>query len=191
MIGPLSFTTPMMKAILNGTKSVTRRLVPVRYQDMNLTNDEIAAKVRNCDMYWCRETHLTFMKNGIKNVIYRADLDYEEYKDYKWRPPRFMPRHLSRVTIQRTRFYVDSLQNMTNEDARLEGITEAIYPNLIPGRELGIFRSIWDRMSVMDEEADYWRSFEGNPLVSVIEFDVIRTENEQVDMFLKVKGKKK
>lgn len=139
---PILFSAPMVRAILDGRKTQTRRILTT---DTDHTCDELAAKLR-CpygapgDRLWVREAF------GLApachdpepgdpddwHVIHRAtcephfeqpwrDEDGNEHRP-PWKPSIFMPRWASRITLEVTGVRVERLQDITEEDARAEGV---------------------------------------------------------------------
>lgn len=77
---------------------------------------------------WVRETWADFVIHGFtetygdqdaSGIIYRAD---GEIFGQKWRPSIFMPRWASRITLEITNVRVERLQEITEEDAKNEGV---------------------------------------------------------------------
>ena len=122
---PIMFKGPMVRAILDGTKTQTRRLVNVK---------------RGCpygcvgDRLWVRETFSLLNANYIPvegrnplftHVSYRADhIDKDgdgPAHPMKWRPSIFMPRGSSRIELEVTEIRAMRLQDISEEDAEAEG----------------------------------------------------------------------
>jgi hypothetical protein len=154
---PIPFSTPMVKAILDGRKTQTRRVVkaPV-LQDVREPNEvywkngkvvfnwygetvggfEVKPKYQPGDILWVRETWF----ENEECLLYKAS-KYENTKEYhgrngwvqiKWRPSIFMPREAARIFLKVTNVRVERLQEITEEDAIAEGISwldEACYSN--------------------------------------------------------------
>ena len=114
------------------------------------------------DRLWVRETHAKFAvgdRGGIvpQCVAYRATCDADGSFDYvnngdeimhlkvtKWTPAIFMPRWVSRITLEVTEVRVQRLQDISEEDARAEGPLFAIdqeqtvlFPGLTAERNTG------------------------------------------------------
>ncbi len=146
---PILFSAPMVRAILAGTKTQTRR--PLSYQptsapevyrahkDRALTRPVIAATwikdgESHCcpcpfgvpgDRLWVRETFCDdwHMERGV--IEYRADgeLDSDMFDaGCTWRPSIHMPRWASRITLEVTGVRVEELQEISYEDAKAEGV---------------------------------------------------------------------
>jgi len=110
---------------------------------------------------WVRETwleldrdhwgDLTLPKTRVNSIAYRADTAAEgdairqEY-GYKWRPSIHMPRWASRLTLEVTEVRVQRLQEISEEDAEAEGVTDC-YPDIECNSDRPYaegFRYLWD-----------------------------------------------
>lgn len=149
---PILFSGPMVRAILEGRKTQTRRTVkladswdvfpnyagecwPVRkrgneLQRMRCPYGQVG------DRLWVRETWMPFDEDhriGECWHAYRADTTEEgeeirkEYiragYKYQWRPSIHMPRWASRITLKIFDIRVERLQSISNDDCVAEGIT--------------------------------------------------------------------
>ncbi|EOK9227771.1 hypothetical protein QFV42_RS18680 [Escherichia coli] len=129
------------------------------------------------DRIWVRETFAAFdadwkfpgrphdLKDGPwPNVIYPAS--GAGVLPGTLRPSIHMPRWASRLTLEITGVRVERLRDLSEDDAKSEGITPPS-GGVLPGWEYRInFRDLW--MSIYG--ADNW---EANPWVWVIEFKVV------------------
>lgn len=189
---PILFSAPMVRAILNGSKTQTRRVVKgmaLRWLRPDHFTPEFTALPENglCpygqpgDRLWVRETFQRFTDDG--EILYKADpAGFEAMNEYKrfeciearWRPSIHMPRHLSRITLEIAAVRVERLQAISEADARAEG---AMFHD---GGQIG--HSGW-RHDYSDVHADarssfarIWNNINGpgswdkNPWVWVIEF---------------------
>jgi len=145
---PILFSAPMVRAILEGSKTQTRRVVkPNPIHDCGLSNIEntnlwsytLCDQDWKCpygtpgDRLWVRETwgyadHPGCVKDEI---LYRADESTEfanqcePKKDrYRWKPSIHMFRKDSRIDLLIKDIRVERLQDITEEDAGAEGVEE-------------------------------------------------------------------
>lgn len=130
------FSAPMVRAILDGRKTQTRRLV--REQDLCVDDGEaffppyLTGEPEPCNVpcpygpvgrrLWVRETWRVDTGNeGTSCVMYRADAN-PSTDGYKWNPSLLMPRWASRITLEVVSVRVERLQDITEEDAKAEGV---------------------------------------------------------------------
>lgn len=108
------------------------------------------------------------MPNGEARTLYAADFGewaYNVDSDLKpWRPSIFMPRALSRITLEITNVRVERLQEISEMDAKAEGVEAAWGPNNPPFGYKQSFEAGWDSIN---GKRGSWAS---NPWVWVIEF---------------------
>jgi len=144
---PILFSGAMVRAILDGTKSQTRRIVKPQpesgckigtYTTLDsiewITVDgdgPVDAPNITCpygqpgDRMWVRETWAWYGDiTDHEVVLWRADAEYtlEERGGQPWRPSIHMPRWASRITLEITGVRVERLQAITEADAKAEGI---------------------------------------------------------------------
>lgn len=136
---PILFNTEMVRAILEGRKTVTRRPVKprplaevkvlYRKDGTNIwrTNGadwwyEFRAPFTPGDILWVRETWAE-MPYGF---VYRADGGEPEGwdPDDRWRPSIHMPREAARLLLRVTEVRAERLQKITAEGALAEGIPD-------------------------------------------------------------------
>ncbi|HCM9382646.1 TPA: hypothetical protein N5L74_003610 [Enterobacter hormaechei subsp. xiangfangensis] len=92
--------------------------------------------------------------------------DLDDNLRHGWRPSIHMPRWASRLTLEITSVRVERLRDLSEDDAKSEGITPPS-GGVLPGWEYRInFRELW--MSIYGEE-----NWHANPWVWVIEFKVV------------------
>jgi hypothetical protein len=138
---PILFSTPMVQAILEGNKNVTRRIV----KDITITDPltQIEADTPSCidgdcgmvqfarwkplEILWVREM---FFKNGDE-FIYRADgtcceqfeqCECSEIGKPKWKPSIHMPKLASRIWLEISSIKIERLHNISDADILSEGI---------------------------------------------------------------------
>lgn len=142
---PILFNGEMIRAILDGRKTQTRRVVkhiPAlgRADDWCLKagEGEFARMVGNyrrfCpygapgDALWVRETWAEAPNSedggdGMTGYpIHRADYDPEDVQPLRWRPSIHMPRWACRLTLRVTGVRVERVQDISEEGATAEGI---------------------------------------------------------------------
>ncbi|HAU4319380.1 TPA: hypothetical protein F6U59_07360 [Serratia marcescens] len=211
---PVIFNSEMVRAILFGRKTQTRRAI----SDRHLHLIDVASQVGECyplesgidhansqsyyrdlcpfgwvgDRLWVRETFAAFdadwkhpgkphdLRDGPwPNVVYPASV--AKIPDGTCRPSIHMPRWASRITLEITAVRVERLSDISEEDAKAEGVraTENNFGNgpaycdyLLPNlddtaewynRASDSFKSLWKSIY----GAENWRA---NPWVWVIEF---------------------
>lgn len=128
------------------------------------------------DRLWVRETWLP--RNNGTRFFYRADLDPVEaagisgmYSDKGWRPSIFMPRWASRITLEIVSVRVERLQDISEEDAKAEGVTGGYQGWNIPEDRhqwhhphRASYSALWDSINGKKHP------WESNPFCWVIEF---------------------
>lgn len=141
---PILFSGPMVRAILAGTKTQTRRIVDVKrgaIVAMQIsepttveTRDRQRIPIREAahlcpygapgDRLWVRETWAPADgRYSAVPVVYRADGGAQPADDDRWRPSIFMPRWASRLTLDVVSVRVERLHEISEGDARAEGVT--------------------------------------------------------------------
>lgn len=181
---PILFSAPMVRALLAGTKTQTRRII--KPQHLAFFNQDAAAMLSDWnerplpygqtgDRLWVRETFGHFERNqhfkpGC-NVYYRADGNCLELEP--WRPSIHMPRWASRITLEITSVRVERLQDISEADALAEGIPSIDTPGAwtlpipanpnLPAIYLGAFCKLWESINGPG-------SWDANPWVWAIEF---------------------
>lgn len=142
---PILFSTPMVQAILNGTKTQTRRIVKLpnyhpsvpEKQKKLLTikdwilydgnNEEIGTMRKPYkvgDVLWVREK---FAPKEIHDEPPGDKVHYFEKDSFaaeKWKPSIFMPKEACRIFLKIKSIRIERLQDISVEDAAQEG---AIY----------------------------------------------------------------
>lgn len=199
-IKPILFNTEMVRAILDGRKSCTRRICKDANEctvpDMDFYNadkrtyavhnfsdkkhtEQLSIAERTCpicqgDILYVRETWF----KGLKRYMYRADYTDAEkyYKNGKevairWHPSIHMPKEAARIFLRVTNVRVERLQDMTDDDAEAEGCFD--YTSTALG-----FPDVWDS-TIKKSDLDCY-GWDVNPWVWVIEFE--RCERKEVTL---------
>ncbi len=142
---PILFSAPMVRAILEGSKTVTRRALkmPHGYWETSPSGELIPVPA-NCpygqpsDRLWVRETWSTLsifdkIKPSDMDSCYAGTIRYmaDGFRSGKLRPSIFMPRWASRILLEVTAVRVERLQDISEEQAKAEGCyTNAEYGDL-------------------------------------------------------------
>jgi hypothetical protein len=196
---PILFSTPMVRAILAGTKTQTRRVV--KPQPQMVTDKTIKPwdgdpahllklmqdTGKRCpygqpgDRLWVRETFGHFERNDTlkpgDTVYYRADGQCVDLEP--WRPSIHMPRWASRITLEVTGVRVEWLQDINEADALAEGIEPIrdTAPGAGPNRYSVHIGSGWlnsptaaGAYRMLWEQINGPGSWDANPWVWVVEF---------------------
>lgn len=181
-VRPIIFSAPMVRAILEGRKTQTRRPAWQAPRVFIQTDGEppepilvptVWQKAEPGDLLWVRETwkpHSLYA--GMKprempptKVFYRSDEAYAP-SNTPWVPAIHMPRWASRITLDVTDVRLERLQEITPADAIAEGIMPSANSLTIdcdtpdPREE---FRDLWDAIHGPG-------AWEANPEVVVIGF---------------------
>jgi hypothetical protein len=148
---PILFSAPMVRAILDGRKTVTRRAVKIQPRSKGdigsygkaqpfIRNPDVTKPNPECpygrpgDRLWLRETHFINDYREAKvpesdraetEIGYRADplpcWEGEE-SEISWRPSIFMPRWASRILLEITDVHVERLQDISDSQIESEGL---------------------------------------------------------------------
>lgn len=214
------FSAPMVRAILAGRKTQTRRIMKsqpytLRTEGFGYPTKQggfVSLQSEHClnechfgkkgDRLWVRESFLIdwvgFDRGPLPrtepifdwrdNAYYRADGECCEQipecccAEYAgktpWRNSLFMPRWASRITLEITEVRVQRLQDISEEDAKAEGIERVGerfkgYMRLVDGRE-------YDPALAVTSFSQLWETIHGdgawqsNPWVWAITFKVVK-----------------
>ena len=178
---PILFSAPMVRAILEGKKTQTRRVWKqptslcmkddclyatehdARQSFNPIARDEIVCPYgQRGDRLWVREAFHICPHH--EDYFYRADDENLPLKckaHTKWKPSIHMPRRASRITLEITSIRVERLQDISDADALAEGVDQT--NTSIRGYAAERFKRLWSSIN----GADSWHS---NPWVWVIEF---------------------
>ena len=169
---PILFNTEMVRAILDGRKTQTRRLCKGQPQDGVTSPTALGYEplYKPGDILWVRETWNGGRLFGQKGYGYVYAADYKGQSALGWRPSIHMPRAAARLFLRVTNVRCERLQDITNEDAVCEGIPKCDGHDR-DGCDCAIakFAELWDSTI---KKADLPRySWDANPWVWVIEFE--------------------
>lgn len=163
---PILFSAPMVRAILDGRKTQTRRVVKLRNGQYMPPSEKADINgwrqmLRNCpygqpgDRLWVRETHFDAKRLNEGRILYRADGDVSRFG---WTPSIHMPRSASRITLEVTGVRVERLQDISEADAVAEGVVWEQGQTAI-----NVFETLWESINGAG-------SWDANPWVWVVEF---------------------
>lgn len=190
---PIIFSAPMVRAILEGKKTQTRRIMKHQVCEPGIVEIDSAGycmivkdngvKIQgwHCpygkvgEKLWVRETWSKAKSPGSSHIFYRSDGDvsgkqlaihYIE-REKNWRPSVFMPRHASRITLEITGVRVERLNDISEEDSIAEGCDESKSDSAISQGWYEKPRRAFMRRWEFINGAGSWAK---NPWVWVIEF---------------------
>jgi hypothetical protein len=203
---PILFNTEMVQAILEGRKTVTRRVikpqpiagirksvfVPSGIEDGHGREIKLLYKVG--DILYVRET---FNNTETDTVLYAADKDFIDFgckevdrylfmeSEIKWKPSIHMPKEAARIFLKVTDVRVERLQDITEEQAIKEGFEQFACTNCRGSGCSDCSGSGLEEPGMVGfiytwdniyEKRGY--GWEANPWVWVIEFERVEAENE-------------
>lgn len=167
---PILFSTPMVKAIMDGSKTQTRRIIKPQPKHMNLECDgsfiffndgwgcpdcggghfdnSLKPKAQIDDVFWVRETFCeagSFASDEFANsevIAFKTkeaffyedntpywgltgkklDTEYWNWDKLKWKPSIFMPKAVCRTFLKVTNVRIETLHDISEEDAKAEGV---------------------------------------------------------------------
>ena len=196
-IKPILFNTEMVRAILDGRKTCTRRLVSSRQflgmlpdKCKNAAPDEFLKGKRMMFKPYCDMTDAELIMTAYKapyepgDILYvretwkKAPNGYYYYEDWqkddiadvtKWKPSIHMPKEAARIWLNVTDVRVERLQEITSEQICREGV-EVEYPHVLNGEEKRYaFSRLWDSI-IKKSDLDRY-GWNASPWVWVIEFE--------------------
>lgn len=181
---PILFNMEMVKAILEGRKTQTRRIIKPVAMGMTYEDDSPARKppYKAGDVLWVRETWKQETHDWAgggyaltDGYLYRADEPQDTtgmMVEDRWHPSIHMPRRAARLFLRVKDVRHERLQNITPEDAAAEGIQ---YETDNSGQmRRWLFRRLWDDTIKKPDLPLY--GWIANPWVWVIEFERIDGE---------------
>lgn len=184
---PILFSGEMVRAILEGRKTQTRRVVKpqpgannrIRITGGNVMNIRDQKISENCpygqpgDRLWVRETWRPHTPDA---TAYRADGDgvMDGFR-WRWRPSIHMPRWASRILLEVVAVRVERLQDISEHDAIEEGLFSTgfaagvCHPHAQENCRRCGYKALWNRIIGPG-------AWDANPWVWVVEFKVIEVK---------------
>ena len=146
---PIIFSGPMVRAILDGKKTQTRRI-------------KFRGEVG--DRLWAKEPLVRYYDITFYPWVYYMADGVGTKEDWRWQkrtlPAMFMPKRLARIWLEVTAIREEPLQEITDADVRREGF--------YGDREM--FYGYWDALYL--KRPEQW--VDENPIVKVITFERVK-----------------
>ena len=191
-VKPILFNTAMVKAILEGRKTQTRRIIKPQPTNPRWNNvgwlgwdDGHGYRMKPpCmagDVLWVRETWCDpYPENPLVPFAYKADFpmywdaDQTERGDpiiiaaeeMKWKPSIHMPKEAARIFLKVKDVRIEKLWAMDEEAAIAEGFEDSPAGTDSP---LQRFSELWDKTIKRDDLREF--GYHADPWVWVIEFE--------------------
>lgn len=190
-------STEMVRAILDGRKTCTRRICKDANEctvpDMDFYNadrrtyavhnfvdkehtEQLSTAERTCpictgDILYVRET----WKEAPKGYYYYEDWQKDDIADVtKWNPSIHMPKEAERIWLKVTDVRVERLQEITEVQAQAEGCNSGLLTGACTAR--GQFEDLWNS-TIKKSDIDRY-GWDANPWVWVIEFERCEKQEE-------------
>lgn len=199
---PILFSAPMVRALLDGRKTQTRRalkqqpldILPLQKEKrgrewVSLEQPEPHGRVVRCrfgmpgDVLWVRETWGEYIQDigdarQDRWYVYRADgkeRPSDNGSDVPWTPSIHMPRRVSRITLRISDVRVERLQAISEADAIAEGCPAVSLHDLdcASTPPSKQYRKLWESINGKG-------SWDANPFVWAISFDVLKQNVDTV-----------
>ncbi len=181
-IKPILFNTEMVRAILDGRKSCTRRLVKFlsgenpRWtgyikDELILYNGKNEPCIRKApyqpgDILYVQET---FIQIAAHTFWYKAYGKSWMLKDLRWKPSIHMPKEAARIWLKVTDVRLERLQEITIDGIRNEGLSSMA----VHAGDMEIALKEWELLwssTIKKSDLDLY-GWDANPWVWVIEFE--------------------
>lgn len=157
---PMLFSAPMVRALLAGTKSQTRRIVKSPAADGSVDRWPYVEGER----LWVKES---IARGPGELSAFVADGARTKATAWPWKrdrlPGMFCPKGLSRITLELTDVRVERLQAITEADAAAEGVGEPPW-----GTRAESYATLWDSINSKKPGC----AWSANPWVWVLSFRV-------------------
>ena len=186
---PILFNAEMVRAILDGRKTVTRRVIHIPNYGYFMTEPpRVVSRYQTGDILYVRETWtiLPITPGGhfrpIGVYYYKADGDMrpDRFRVNGWHPSIHMPKEAARIFLRVQDVHVERLQDITEDEAAKEGADPAVEFNTPEGPEILYaadgyyaigFKAVWNRTVKPADLPRY--GWDANPWVWVIDFERI------------------
>lgn len=190
-IKPILFNTEMVRAILDGRKTCTRRVIKPQWEECPTCKyvqneyiyDKLAENVycARCgypleperiapyqpgDILYVRET---FIQIAAHTFWYKAYGKSWMLKDLRWKPSIHMPKEAARIWLKVTDVRLERLQEITIDGIRNEGLSSMA----VHAGDMEIALKEWELLwssTIKKSDLDRY-GWDANPWVWVIEFE--------------------
>lgn len=198
-IKPILFNAEMVRAILDGRKTCTRRVVKTRRKDAcgfyvtkrsdgsfagiyeydedeRMFENQLIPPYQLGDILYAREAYseLSF------GYVYKADGENIDHLGnvIKWHPSIHMPKEAARIWLKVTDVRVEHLQDIDGKDVLNEGLNCHVHPKAayFDCNQREMFEKFWNSTIKKSDRDRY--GWEANPYVFVIEFSKIDKPEE-------------
>ncbi len=202
-IKPMLFDTEMVRAILDGRKSCTRRRIPIDIvNNCDVEKDGTLLAYENCDgdfiepvklcqyqpgdTLYVQETWCALPVNEAGHIrghsvyYYKADGDLRpEGWRGKWKPSIHMPKEAARIWLKVTDVRAERLQDITGQDVLKEGLNSHVHPkaSYFDMNQREMFENLWNS-TIKKSDLDRY-GWDASPWVWVIEFE--RCEKPEIN----------
>ena len=196
---PILFNTKMVRAILDGQKTCTRRVVKTKRKDAcgfyvtknadgsfagvyeydedeRMFENSLVPPYQHGDILYVRET---FIQAAAHTFWYKADDNSWMSEGLHWHPSIHMPKEAARIWLKVTDVRVERLQDIDGKGCVKEGIEEEPLKDVGDEFVKGMFHDLWDS-TIKKSDIDRY-GWDANPWVWVIEFERCDKEGRVVD----------
>lgn len=172
---PILFSGPMVRALLDGRKTQTRRVLPRGDWSQALPEDY---PFQPGDRLWVREAMTTIAGTGLAYAADGQPVDMSRAPDdfpdavRRTMPGMFMPRWASRLMLAVTDVRVQRVQEISEADAQAEGCKERFepeHPETPTWSARQSFADLWNSLN-----AKRGAGWDANPWVVALTFTVER-----------------
>lgn len=183
---PITFNAAMVRAILAGNKTQTRR--PIRPIPSAIVQGErgpwpasemgepIECRLASPgEILWVREPWAhAGTSRGRPRLEFEADFGPAAAREKApWRAGRFLPRELSRLELEVRSVRPQRLTNLKPQDAIAEGVSPVLFEEH-PAGAVEQFRKMWDAFYGLTDFA-----WENNPWVWVVRFKSVEPKEDE------------
>lgn len=198
---PILFNTEMVRAILDGRKTCTRRVIKPQPDEkhtypLGFVTDSTEKKEVGCFGFAANEYggSIQYVKPPYRyapgDILYvretwkKAPNGYYYYEDWqkndiaditKWHPSIHMPKEAARIWLKVTDVKVERLQEITEVQAQAEGCNSGLLTGACTAR--GHFEDLWNS-TIKKSDLDRY-GWNANPWVWIIEFERCEKPKEE------------